>query len=57
MMLILYGITRFVIEFSRDDNPLEYGDLTISQVLSIVLILLGIVFMLVFEKLKPDKSG
>lgn len=48
-MLILYGITRFVLETLRDDNPFEYHGFwllyrggTISQNLAIYLILAGL---------------
>ena len=52
-MFILYGVTRFFIEFLRDDNPFEFDGLTISQNLGIALVALGVVLMAVFEKIKP----
>ncbi|MHC4665498.1 MAG: prolipoprotein diacylglyceryl transferase [Planctomycetota bacterium] len=61
LMFILYGVARFFIEFLRDDNPFEYGWLmvykggTISQNLSLYLIVLGVVLMVVFEKMRPDR--
>ena len=42
-MFILYGIMRFSLEMIRDDNPFETAGLTIAQILSIGLALLGIV--------------
>jgi len=54
LMFILYGITRFFIEFLRDDNPYEYDSLTISQFIGIALIILGLVLMVMFHKAKPD---
>ncbi len=60
LMFILYGVTRFFIEFLRDDNPFEHGrwDLyqggTISQNLGIYMFILGVVLMLVFQKMRPD---
>jgi phosphatidylglycerol:prolipoprotein diacylglycerol transferase len=60
LMFILYGITRFVIEYIRDDNPFEdmwwilYKGGTISQNLGIYLILLGAGLMILFQKMKPD---
>jgi phosphatidylglycerol:prolipoprotein diacylglycerol transferase len=54
--LILYGIARFIIECLRDDNPFEFDGLTISQNISIVMIVLGVVLILVFEKLKPTRA-
>ncbi len=52
LMLILYGVTRFFIEFVRDDNPFEYDHLTISQNISIGLIATGGLFMFVCSRLK-----
>ncbi len=52
LMFILYGLARFLIELLRDDNPYEFNGLTVSQNLGIALVLLGIIFMLVFQKMK-----
>jgi phosphatidylglycerol:prolipoprotein diacylglycerol transferase len=41
LMLILYGVTRFLLESIRDDNPYELAFLTISQILGIVMIISG----------------
>lgn len=56
LMFILYGITRFFIEFLRDDNPIGFASLTISQNIGIALIVLGVVLAIVFRKIKPDES-
>ncbi len=53
LMFILYGITRFLIEFVRDDNPFEFDGITISQIISVAMIVLGVVLMAIFEKMKP----
>ena len=59
LMFILYGITRFFMEFLRDDNPFEYAwwvlykGRTVSQNLGIYLMLFGVVLMLLFQKMKP----
>jgi len=59
LMFIFYGITRFLLEYIRDDNPFEYGWYaiykggTISQNLSIYLVVLGICLMIFFQKFKP----
>jgi phosphatidylglycerol:prolipoprotein diacylglycerol transferase len=58
LAFILYGITRFLIEYLRDDNPFEYAwwavykGGTVSQNLSIYLVVLGVVLMVVFEIMK-----
>jgi phosphatidylglycerol:prolipoprotein diacylglycerol transferase len=62
LMLILYGITRFFLEFLRDDNPFEYAwwaiykGGTISQNLGIYMIILGVALMVIFKKAKPDNT-
>ncbi len=48
LMFILYGATRFCIEYLRDDNPFEYFGLTISQNLGIVLVSFGLIMMVGF---------
>jgi phosphatidylglycerol:prolipoprotein diacylglycerol transferase len=40
-MLIGYGLIRFAVEFFRADNSPAYGGLTISQVISIALVVVG----------------
>jgi len=60
LMFILYGITRFFEEFLRNDNPFEfdwwmiYKGGTISQNISIYMLILGIILMLVFQKMPAD---
>ena len=64
LMLILYGVMRFFIEFLRDDNPFEYGwwaiykGGTVSQNLGIYMVILGAALMLIFQfaKSKQQKS-
>lgn len=59
LMFILYGLTRFLIEFIRAGNPYESGwwtltdHWTISQNLGIYLAILGAGLMVVFLSLKP----
>jgi len=56
LAFVLYGITRFLIEFARDDNPFEYAwwaiyeGGTVSQNLSIYLIVLGVILMVIFPR-------
>jgi phosphatidylglycerol:prolipoprotein diacylglycerol transferase len=56
LMFILYVFTRFFIEFVRDDNPFEFDSITISQNISIAMILLGGSLMVIFQRMKPDKT-
>ena len=61
LMFILYGITRFLLEFLRVDNPFEYGSWTvykggtISQNISIYMIIFGLVLMLIFHRIKTQQ--
>ncbi len=50
LMFLLYGITRFLIEYLRDDNPFEIAHLTISQIISIIMIVLGTALITWFQK-------
>jgi len=55
LMFILYAIMRFSLEAIRDDNPFETAGLTISQILSIGLGLLGIALVVLFSFAKPER--
>jgi len=58
LMFILYGITRFFLEFLRDDNPLEYAwwaiykGGTVSQNLGIYMVIFGVVLSAIFQRMK-----
>lgn len=56
LMFVLYGLTRFLLEFIRDDNPYELGILTISQILGIALLVLGVVLLVILPHMKSDTS-
>lgn len=62
LMFVLYGITRFFIEFLRDDNPFEYAwwavykGGTVSQNMGIYLAIFGIVLMIIFQRMRTDES-
>ncbi|MEN6576733.1 MAG: prolipoprotein diacylglyceryl transferase [Phycisphaerales bacterium] len=55
IMFILYGILRFCMEMLRDDNPFEAAGLTIAQILSIALAILGLVLVAFFSCAKPER--
>ena len=63
LMFILYAFVRFFEEYLRDDNPFEYAwwmiykGGTISQNLSIYMLILGVVLMLIFQMLPADKQS
>lgn len=52
LMFILYGISRFLLELLRDDNPFEFDSLTISQNIAIVMVILGLILTSVFATKK-----
>jgi len=52
LMFILYGFNRFFMECLRDDNPFEFDGLTISQNISIAMIILGAVLIVIFQRIK-----
>ena len=57
LMFILYGIIRFFMELLRDDNPFEFDGLTISQNISIAMIILGSILIIVFQKMKMEPNS
>jgi len=57
LMLIVYGVSRFLIELLRDDNPFEFDGLTISQNLGIAMVMLGVVLMVFFQYTKSKAKG
>jgi len=55
LMFIIYGISRFFMEFIRDDNPFEFDGLTISQNIGIAMVVLGVLLMVIFERMKTQQ--
>jgi len=55
LMLILYGFVRYLLELTRDDNPFEVAHLTISQLIGLGMIILGLVLAPIMVKLGPGK--
>jgi len=59
LMFVVYSLSRFLMEFLRDDNPFEYAwwavykGGTVSQNLCLYMIVLGIVLMVLFQTMKP----
>jgi len=53
LMFLLYGLTRFFIEFLRDDNRFEIDGLTISQLIGIAMIIFGATLMAILQIMKP----
>jgi phosphatidylglycerol:prolipoprotein diacylglycerol transferase len=63
LAFVLYGVTRFLIEYLRDDNPFEYAwwavykGATVSQNVGIYLIVLGVALMAAFQLVKPKAAA
>jgi phosphatidylglycerol:prolipoprotein diacylglycerol transferase len=61
LMFVLYGATRFFVEYVRDDNPFEhawwviYKGGTVSQNSGIYMVILGGILIAIFAAMKPDK--
>jgi len=55
-LLLLYSVQRTLEETIRADNPHDVAGLTISQIISASLFLLGIVYLLVLYKKMPERS-
>jgi len=54
LMFVIYGVTRFFLEFVRDDNPFEFDSITISQNIGIAMVVLGAALMIVFQTTKTN---
>ncbi len=57
LMFVLYGITRFFIEFLRDDNRFEIDSLTVSQLIGIAMIIFAAVLLAIFQRIKPSRHS
>lgn len=57
LMFVIYGSARFALEFVRDDNPIEFTGLTVSQNMSVVLVIIGAGLMVLFEKMPQKYLG
>jgi phosphatidylglycerol:prolipoprotein diacylglycerol transferase len=53
-MFILYGLARFLLELTRDDNPFEWAFLTVSQIIGLGMMAAGAILMVVFARQKAD---
>jgi len=56
MLLMLYALTRFGLEWIRVDNPVELTGLTISQNIAVGTFILGLALWLIFRRSSCDKS-
>ena len=56
MMIVLYPVSRFLIEMIRCDNPHDVAGLTVSQFVSIALMVVGIVGIFALYRFFPERS-
>lgn len=56
LMFALYPIGRILLEFIRTDNPHDVGGLTISQFLSVSMVVVGFAYLFVLYKFLPERS-
>jgi len=56
LMLMLYPVTRFILEAIRDDNPhnLRQGVLTHNQYTAMAVLAVGVIMMTALQKLPPS---
>ena len=57
LMFALYGSTRFLLEFTRDDNPYEGAFLTVSQWIGLVMVVVGVGLMIAFTWTRADRPA
>jgi phosphatidylglycerol:prolipoprotein diacylglycerol transferase len=57
LALVLYGVTRFLLESVRDDNPFELASLTISQIVAIIMVALGAALLTALVMVRPGLPG
>ena len=56
LLLVLYPVSRFLLEIIRADNPHDAFGLTISQSISVGMFLVGCVYLIVLYKMLPVRS-
>lgn len=56
VMMLLYPISRFLLELIRTDNPHDSVGLTVSQFTSVLIFVTGVVYMVVLYKFLPLHS-
>jgi phosphatidylglycerol:prolipoprotein diacylglycerol transferase len=57
LLVLTYPITRFLIEFLRNDEGAFFAGLTISQNISLLLLLVGVVYWAWLSRLPRDRGG
>ena len=55
--MMLYGIGRFLLEFLRNDARGSIGFLSTSQLISIVIVAIGIAFYVVAGRKKENEEN
>ncbi|MFQ5492224.1 MAG: prolipoprotein diacylglyceryl transferase family protein, partial [Phycisphaerae bacterium] len=55
--MVLYPISRYCLELLRADNPRDVAGLTISQAMSIGVLIAGLLLMVILVKLSPGRPA
>lgn len=55
LMVALYGMARFLLEMLRDDNPYEVAGLTISQLMGLAMVVVGVVLLIIMSSVGPER--
>jgi phosphatidylglycerol:prolipoprotein diacylglycerol transferase len=57
LLMVTYPVTRFLVEFLRNDEAAVFGGLTISQNISVVLLLSALVYWVWLSRLPQERYG
>lgn len=55
-LFVLYPIPRAILEFIRADNPHDVAGLTASQFVSLIMLIVGVVYLIFLYKRLPERS-
>ena len=56
LLLLLYPISRVLLEMIRVDNPHDVAGLTISQFISVVMAIFAVAYLIILYKVMPQRS-
>ena len=56
LMFIMYPVPRALLELIRVDNPYDVGGLTISQFVSVSMLIGGSIYLWLLYKRMPERS-
>ena len=56
MLLLLYPISRVLLEIIRTDNPHDVAGLTVSQFISVAMFAFAVAYLFIIYKFMPERS-